>query len=92
MIYIFVLSLCLGRQYRSVDCSWGGKQCLGFRKNNVKTQNFCNEPDIRKLFQTKINDRYTLRCTQRKQVWQLCYNEYCKSKHECVALGDRKFR
>ena len=81
-----------GKQYRSVDCNWGGKPCLGFRKGNIQVQRFCDEPDIRELFPTKINYNYVLRCDRRDERWKLCYNDYCERKYECVGIGDRKFR
>ena len=81
-----------GKQYRSVDCNWGGKPCLGFRKGNIQVQRFCDEPDIRELFPTKINYNYVLRCDRRDERWKLCYNDYCETKYECVGIGDRKFR
>ena len=89
---MFLLSFFSGKQYRSVDCNWGGKPCLGFRKGNIQVQRFCDEPDIRELFPTKINYNYVLRCDRRDERWKLCYNDYCERKYECVGIGDRKFR
>ena len=82
-----------GYQYRSVDCTWGGKPCLEFESGKEQQQAFCNEPNIRDLFPKRINYRYVLQCSQFHQKWQLCYNDYCKATgHECKAVGDRKFR
>ena len=83
----------LGHQYRTVECVWGGKPCLEFQTGKERRQAFCNEPNVRDLFPRKINYKYVLQCSQLEQKWHLCYNDFCKpTKHECKAVGARKFR
>ena len=57
-------------------------------------QNFCDEPDVRKLFPMKINYEYVLRCKGQIQMpmWELCYDDNCVQKYECLLEFDRKFR
>ena len=73
-----------GLQYRTETCSWGGKQCFGFRRSNVKMQNFCDEPIVKRLFcDANILDQgYELKCSKdstknangEELHCELCYN------------------
>lgn len=43
------VKLCIGKQYRTISCSWGNATCLGYR-NGREEQNICVDTNIRDNF------------------------------------------